>query len=55
MPLAKMCDFRVCPEFPNLAEFDGRGENLGEGENPRVLAVFGKAEKRKVTVNRRNG
>ena len=39
--------FRVCPEFPNLAEFDGRWGKLWEPQKARVSAGFEKTEKKK--------
>ena len=39
--------FRVCPEFPNLAEFDGRWGKLWEPQKARVSAGFEKTEEKK--------
>ena len=38
---------RVCPEFPNLAEFDGSWGKLWEPKKARVSAGFEKTEKKK--------
>ena len=39
--------FRVCPEFPNLAEFDGRWGKLWEPQKARVFAGFEKTKEKK--------
>ena len=37
----------MCPEFPNLAEFDGSWGKLWEPQKARVSAGFEKTEKKK--------
>ena len=38
---------RVCPEFPNLAEFDGSWGKLWEPQKARVFAGFEKTKEKK--------